>query len=123
MHLEGSDALIQSLIQKKVDALTNVAAALVTGGQMVEAQAKVYVSGPRPQRIDVVTERLRNSLAADDQPHLEGTDLVEEVGTDVPYGPVHEYGGGFIPARPYLRPALDENHDEILALLERAVTP
>lgn len=112
-----------ALARQQAGALGGVSAALVTGGQMVEVQAKVYVSGPRPQRIDVVTERLRNSLAADDQPHLEGTDLVEEVGTDVPYAPVHEYGGGFIPARPYLRPALDENHDGILALLERAVSP
>jgi phage gpG-like protein len=58
---------------------------------------KDYLSGPRPQRLGVVTNRLRGSLSEgaselvfrlDQQP----TRLTGTVGTNVIYAPVHEYG-------------------------------
>ena len=65
-----------------------------------------YLTGPRPQRLGVVTGRLRSSIGID----LLGVPRFVDVGTDVVYGPTHEFGDPSrnIPARPFLRPAAEE---------------
>lgn len=50
--------------------------------------------------------------------HMETAERTEErcvveVGTDVVYAPPHEFGTDTIPARPYLRPAANENKDKV----------
>jgi hypothetical protein len=63
-----------------------------------------YLTGPRPERLGVVTGRLRGSIAVD----LLQAPRYVDVGTNVVYGPVHEFGGKHHPARPFLRPAAEE---------------
>jgi phage gpG-like protein len=53
------------------------------------AQRK-YLSGPRPQRLGVVTARLRNSLTS--RVDVFPDRLVGRIGTNVPYGAFHEFG-------------------------------
>ena len=43
------------------------------------------------------------------------------IGTNVEYAMIHEVGGAKIKARPYLRPAIDENRKEFKRLLEKAL--
>jgi HK97 gp10 family phage protein len=101
-----------------------LAAALRSGGLLVEADAK--------RRAPYRTGTLRRSI------HTEvdagGGQAEATVGTDVPYGARIEFGFEgkdalgrqyHQPARPYLRPALDENMDaaarEIGAALRKAL--
>ena len=87
-----------------------------------------HMRGPRPAKLGQITGDLRRSIRVD-RGH---SPRFVEVGSDLVYAPVHEFGakinakgGGFltfklrdgtfrkvrsvtIPARPYLQPALDE---------------
>ena len=124
IELRGSDS-----IQKKLDALSQAVRgrmlerALVAGALLVQNDAK--------QRITdyplIDTGTLRRSIHigghADLATDFEGVDTLSQpevnqnavtvfVGTDLEYAHNHEYGTT-VPARPYLRPALDENHAEI----------
>lgn len=91
--------------QPREDADKIVGRALLSLAYRVQEIApRAYMSGPRPQRIDVVTGTLRRSIAVD-----RGRLPFEvAVGSNVVYAPVHEFGSrnGRIPARPYLQPAL-----------------
>jgi phage gpG-like protein len=51
---------------------------------------KQYLSGPRPNRLDVVTARLRNSLVT--RVTREPNRIVGILGTNVKYAAYHEYG-------------------------------
>lgn len=53
------------------------------------AQQK-FLSGPRPEKLDVVTTRLRGSIetAVD----VSADRVVGRIGSNVPYAPVHEFG-------------------------------
>jgi HK97 gp10 family phage protein len=110
--------------------------AVMAGGYVIEAHAKLNASAGRPG-LNVDTGNLVNSI------HTELVDSSEtsaevNVGTGVIYAAIHEFGGVIepvtakllswvddgvrvfanlvhIPARPYLRPAAEENTDEILA--------
>lgn len=49
-----------------------------------------FLSGPRPEKLDVRTTRLRNSIASDVEA---GPDrIVGKIGTNVVYGAYHEFG-------------------------------
>ena len=49
-----------------------------------------YLSGPRPKRLDVVTARLRNSIATDVQ--RSGKGVIGRIGSNVKYARFHEFG-------------------------------
>lgn len=49
------------------------------------------LSGPRPQFLGVVTGRLRSSIATSGTKR-DGDSLVNTIGTNVEYAPVHEFG-------------------------------
>lgn len=51
---------------------------------------RMYLSGPRPSRLDVVTTRLRNSI--DLSTTDDGTNIVGRVGSNVKYAAYHEFG-------------------------------
>jgi len=87
-----------------------------------------YLSGPRPEKLDVVTGRLRSSVNY--KVTGEGNDLKGIVGTNVVYGRIHELGGylmrhgdivGFMPARPFLSAALQAAHDFVIERFGRGV--
>lgn len=100
------------------------------GGQLLARWSKANrLSGPRPTFLGVVTNRLRSSITAG-QPQSKGNIYFEEIGTNVDYAKIHEFGGFagrnrkvFIRARPFLKPALEDegNQKEILDILTEQV--
>jgi phage gpG-like protein len=72
--------------------------------QVTRTSQQKYLSGPRPQRLGVVTNRLRGSLS-EGSPDLvfdvqrQALQVKGTVGTNVEYGPIHEYGGVIRPKR------------------------
>lgn len=112
---------------------------------LVAATAKKdYLSGPRPGRLGVMTNRLRSSLATEVKGL--GANIQGVVGTNVKYARIHELGrkieaknvpylkffypkaGHFvsvksvtIPPRPFLSTALRDERKEIEAILGRRV--
>ena len=101
-----------------------------------------HLRGPRPVKVDVVTGALRRSVRVD-RGHLP---RFVEVGSDLVYAPVHEFGatirargGGFltfklrdgsfrrvrsvtIPARPWLQPAIKDASPKFERILFQEVT-
>ncbi len=87
------------------------------------------LSGPRPQYLGVVTERLRSSITF--TPTIkEGNTYFSKIGTNVEYAAIHEFGGAtgrnhktIMPARPFLRPALadQDNQKNILNYLTQNI--
>lgn len=53
------------------------------------AQQK-FLSGPRPERLDVVTTRLRGSIET--KVEVSAGSVLGRIGTNVPYGLTHEFG-------------------------------
>jgi phage gpG-like protein len=93
-----------------------LADALMAGGYVVEGHAKINASRGRPG-LNVITGNLVNSINTTLE---KSTDTMAEVdvGPTAVYGRIHELGGiaghgSHIPARPYLRPAVDEHEDDI----------
>lgn len=61
-----------------------------------------YLSGPRPDKLGVVTGRLRNSIMT--QVRGSGGTVQGIVGTSIIYAAIHEYGGTILPvSSDYLR--------------------
>lgn len=129
------DALGKRL-QDAAEGIRRLDAALLRAGLVIAAEAQRNVSGPRPQKLGVVTNRLRTSISA-----VKIGPLAVKVGTNVVYGPIHEYGGEIVPrrarwlrfrtpdgewhtvkkvtmpARPYLHPALKSKREEAIQII------
>lgn len=83
-----------------------------------EASKKKYLSGGARDTLKVVTGRLRSSITPEVKES--GADILVTLGTGVPYGAIHEYGGpilrkgkvvGRMPQRSFLRRAFADNMD------------
>ena len=101
----------------------NIMKALLAGGEVARNHAKLNIQAQ--ELVD--TGALLGSISV--QEGSEGkTDATVEIGTNIEYAAIHEFGGSIhqtnawgkgieqtilIPARPYLRPALDENESDI----------
>ena len=83
--------------------------AVSAGAAVVERDAKI--------RCPVDTGALRRSLREMKQNKTPGR-IESQVGTDIEYAPHVEFGTRYQRAQPYLRPALDENTNEIQAAFE-----
>jgi len=104
--------------------------AAMAGGGVIETNAKMNASAGRP-KLQVDTGNLVNSIQTRTVSNS-GDEVKIEVGTGVEYAAIHEFGGVIealhapylhfvidgqhiqkksvkMPARPYLRPAVDEN--------------
>jgi phage gpG-like protein len=106
-----------------------------------EATAKKdYLSGPRPGKLQRLTGRLRGNIAHREK--LSGDRVTGILGTNVIYGRIHELGGEIrpktaqylkfqingrwksvrkvtMPARPFLRPAMEDNLDKFKGIFRR----
>jgi HK97 gp10 family phage protein len=102
----------------------NIMKALLAGGEVVRNHAKLNIQAQ--ELVD--TSNLLNSISVQEGSGGK-TDATVEIGTNVEYAAIHEFGGAIhqtnawgkgitqtihIPARPYLRPALDENESSIV---------
>lgn len=115
-------------------------AAAEAGGGVVETYAKLNVSRGRPG-LNVDTGNLVNSISVAKGSQSETYAEVSVGPSDVEYAAIHEFGGVImplrakmlswvedgvrvfakmvhIPARPYMRPALDEHVDDITKAVE-----
>ena len=73
-------------------ALAGVAKAIDLENELTIGHAQVnYLTGPRPKRLGVVTNRLRLSLSREDAVVV-GREVVSAIGTNVAYGGAHEFG-------------------------------
>ena len=101
----------------------NIMKALLAGGEVVRNHAKLNIQAQ--ELVD--TSNLLNSISVQEGSGGK-TDATIEIGTNVEYAAIHEFGGAIhqtnawgkgitqtihIPARPYLRPSLDENVNSI----------
>jgi HK97 gp10 family phage protein len=101
----------------------NIMKSLLAGGEVVRNHAKLNIQAQ--ELVD--TSNLLNSISVQEGSGGK-TDATVEIGTNVEYAAIHEFGGAIhqtnawgkgitqtihIPARPYLRPALDENEGAI----------
>jgi len=101
----------------------NIMKALLAGGEVVRNHAKLNIQAQ--ELVD--TSNLLNSISVQEGSGGK-TDATVEIGTNVEYAAIHEFGGAIhqtnawgkgitqtihIPARPYLRPSLDENVNSI----------
>ena len=110
--------------------------AITAGGFVVEGYAKINAGSGRPG-LNIQTGALVNSIQTTDGVVISPTQVWISVGTNMVYARIHEIGGTIvpvnakmlswegeggerifagavhIPARPYLRPAMDENEGKI----------
>ena len=101
----------------------NIVKSLLAGGEVVRNHAKLNIQAQ--ELVD--TSNLLNSISVQEGSSGK-TDATVEIGTNVEYAAIHEFGGAIhqtnawgkgieqtihIPARPYLRPALDEHDNDI----------
>lgn len=82
-----------------------------------------YLSGGANDRLKVRTGRLRSSIVG--TVVEEGTDLTIQIGTDVPYAPIHEFGGQtgrggrvHIRARPFLSRSFADEKEGFVTRIE-----
>lgn len=139
INVTGGDTVARTLKDLSGRALSSIVEAVWQSELIVEGEAKrrcpVGVSRP-----GYTGGRLRASIAADD-PTVRGDLVVGIVGTNVEYAPFVEYGTGQrgaasnvehpgeyvygpkpgMSAHPYLRPALDENANEIQKILAAGI--
>jgi len=101
----------------------NIIKALKAGGEVVRNHAKLNIQAQ--ELVD--TGNLLGSISVQEGSGGK-SDATVEIGTNVEYAAIHEFGGAIhqtnawgkgitqtihIPARPYLRPSLDENVNSI----------
>jgi HK97 gp10 family phage protein len=101
MEVEGADQLDRSL-SAVADDLGNMGGAGDKAAQTIRTRAASMAP--------VDTGALARSIRAD----ASATEVT--VGTDIRYGRFQEYGTVYVPASPYLRPALEASTREVVAL-------
>lgn len=137
--LEDNFAAVRDAITGKI-----LLGAAKAGGHVVEGAAKLNVSG-RPG-LEVRSDNLRGAINVTEESSTKTLAEVNIGPSNVIYARIHEYGGVIvpdtapvlawydkdagewihakavhIPARPYMRPALDDNEERIQAAVETEV--
>lgn len=82
--------------------------------QAVKVSKQDYLTGPRPEKLGVITGTLRRSIRQETK--VSGHTIQGTIGTNTSYGAKHELGLG-VPKRPFLRPPLENN----IELLQKAL--
>jgi len=119
-----------------------LAAALQRAARLVQRTSQEkYLSGPRPEKLGVVSGRLRRSIAT--RVDVSGSRVTALVGTNVVYGRIHELGfrgrvlmsqrlrghsmvraGGRnmrMRARPFLAPAIADHAEETKQMVAKSL--
>lgn len=102
----------------------NIDRGLAKGAAVYEREMKLKVSTGGSSGLHVRTGRLRASINTAFFP----SQNLAKIGPNVVYATIHEFGGQAgrggavtIPARPYVRPTLDEKTGEVLEIMDREV--
>ena len=103
---------------------------LLKAGSVIQANAKKNfkprsAKGVRnplrgPKTLRVQTGKLRRSIRV--RARSTGFDTVVEIGPTVRYAERHEIGQG-VPARPFMRPALEDTEKQVVALVGKSFRP
>jgi HK97 gp10 family phage protein len=80
-----------------------------------------YLSGPRPEKLGVVTGTLRSTLRV--RSDIDRDRIIGTIGTGVEafYGIFHELGTKIHPSRPFLRPAMEDNISNAKSIFRNVV--
>jgi HK97 gp10 family phage protein len=106
VRVEGMSALRRALLNVDAEGRRTVQREVFRSLLNVQRRAK--------ERCPVDTGRLRNSIAI--EPADEG--LSGTVGTNVEYAPYVEFGTRYMPAQPFLLPAIEEEQPEFVRRLK-----
>ena len=85
LRIAGTDKLLKALTELPKKTQSNTVKALTKAGHLVEREAKKNISGP-------VLKRQTGTLASSIRTQVDKAKLEARVGTNVIYGPVHEFG-------------------------------
>jgi phage gpG-like protein len=86
--------------------------------QEIASKEKILRGGKGPPVLGILTSRtgtLRRSIRVNRSP----LPWAVEIGTDLIYGAVHESGGKYHPARPFLKPALEDVSRELSGIFAK----
>jgi len=114
INITGIPELQAKLEVVSAEIKTVLADSLETAGIMVESDAK--------RRVHVITGRLRDSIREINK--IDSGDKIEvQIGSDVPYAEQEEFrvGGKYPGSHAYLRPALDENEQKLIDVIESKI--
>jgi len=89
-RITGADKLLRALADVPKKTRSNTERALTKAAHLVEKQAKQNISGPV---LKVQSGTLRSSIRT----KVDKAKLEARVGTNVVYGPIHEFGGTIPP--------------------------
>lgn len=112
VEVDGVEQLKSNFKKISKTASNEVEQALINGALMVERDAKI--------KAPVDTGRLRQSLSYQEE-NFGSKNPAVKVGTNVDYAPPVEFGTSKMAARPFLRPAFNENKDKILKEIAKAM--
>lgn len=73
------------------------------------------LSGPRPRYLGRISSRLATSISVV-RGERHGNVIIARIGTNVIYAPTHEFGRDQIPARPFLRPGIEDKENRRFVL-------
>lgn len=77
------------------------------------------VGDPKNATLAVKTNRLRGSITK--RIIVEPGRIIAEIGTNVFYGRIHELGGKFHPARPFLQPSVEARQPETRSIILKTI--
>lgn len=85
-----------------------------------------YLSGPRPDKLDIKTGRLRDSIRS--RVITDGSHIQVIMGSHVVYAQIHEFGGytgrghkAYLRPRPFLKTAIADEFPQFKEKLERVL--
>lgn len=121
MRITGTEAVMRKLtgIGRRLKG-ENIKAMRKAVIHVTNVSKQSYLSGPRPEKLDALSGRLRSSITH--KVSGSGSDLVGTVGTNVIYAHRHEEPKpeDTMPPRPFLKPALIESREFIIELFDGA---
>jgi len=144
ISVQMNDAAIQQIKQRLAGLRPRVVTAVYQALKPLVYQSLAnaipkYFSGSGGSNSTVLTSRsgkLMNSVLQSIQTTVDGDGLKVSIGSDLSYAAIHEYGGfagrrgpfkkkdgkrPYLPARPYLHPAINDLQQALPALLEQAI--